>query len=134
MNEEQDKQYDDLLVEIDSVLDNMGRLEVGSDQHKRATESYEILYKLKLEQDKREIEVKEKSLDIELKKLELGIENQKANNDRNSNRIRLGVEIAAIFVPIFAYNSWYNQGLKFEKEGTITSSFFRNLLGKARFK
>lgn len=40
-----------------------------------------------------------------------------------------GVSIAA---PLICYGVWFNKGLKFEIDGTISSSFVRNLVNKSK--
>lgn len=46
------------------------------------------------------------------------------------NGLKTGVELAAVVVPVVFYGLWMQQGFEFEKEGSITTTTFRGLIGK----
>lgn len=68
------------------------------------------------------------------KEKELMLEERKQNETLKDSKIwnvaKTGVEIAGIVVPIVFYSVWMNRGLKFEEEGSFTSTTFKGLMGK----
>lgn len=102
--------------EIESKLEELNELEIGSDEYSTAVDDLETLYKLSLE-------------------------NEKMNNDKNckdkqfinqniTDFIKIGVEVAGIILPLVFYNKWMEEGLKFEETGAFTSSTFKGLIQK----
>ncbi len=51
---------------------------------------------------------------------------------RKDRYFRLGVEAAAIILPLIFYGIWLRKGFKFEETGTFTSTTFRNLFNRFR--
>lgn len=49
---------------------------------------------------------------------------------RVEKALELGVQLTSAVLPIVLYNKWMKCGFEFEKEGTFTSTTFKNLIGK----
>ena len=107
-----------LEEEIRRNLTDLSSFAIGSEERTAAIEDLEKLYKLRLE---------EKNLDAEQ-------EEKKACDAAAvlDRRIRLGVDIGAIVLPLLFYGRWMRKGFEFEKTGTFTSVTFRNLFNKFR--
>ena len=111
------KQNLELLNEVINLqLDNLKKIEPGSDDHMKATDSLAKLYKLKIEQETALLE-NDSKIDIYKKE------------NRNS-LLKMGIEVAGIVLPLAFYASWMTKGFKFEETGTFTSSTFRGLFQK----
>ncbi len=101
----------DLLEEtIKTEILKLSTLE-GSEEKSTAIEDLAKLYRLRIEETKNEKEFDEKVKD---------------------RYFRLGVEAAAIILPLIFYGIWMRRGFKFEETGTFTSTTFRGLFN--RFK
>ena len=85
--------------------------------------------------------------DIQIKELEalyrLRIDEKRVNAENAANeaahkaeatdrRFKLGVDIAAILIPVLSYSVWLTKGFEFEKSGSFTSMTFKNLFNKLR--
>lgn len=94
--------------------------EPGTEEHQRLVESYERLVKLRhsIEKDDSELEIEREKLD------NLKIDTKK---DR---RVKIGLGLIQVALPIGVYSWLCNRGFKFEETGAVTSGFFRTLLGK----
>lgn len=54
---------------------------------------------------------------------------EKEAKERKFDRwLHFGLDTAGIVVPLIFYGVWMNRGLKFEKDGTFTSTTFKNLI------
>ena len=107
-----------LEEEIRRSLTDLKSYVIGTDERAAAIDELEKLYKLRLE---------EKTIDAE--RDEAKTRDAKENLDR---KIRLGVDIGAIVLPLLFYGRWMAKGFKFEETGTFTSVTFRNLFNKFR--
>ena len=116
---EVDEEIKNLLgEEIKSGIRNLSSLPAGSKEKSSAIEDLVKLYKLRMEEKRNELEER----DIQMKK-------EQQIKDRY---FKLGVEAAAIILPLIFYGIWMHRGFKFEESGTYTSTTFRNLFN--RFK
>ena len=133
MNEE----IKDLLgEEIKSQIKDLSNLETGSEKKSSAIKDLAQLYKLRIEQEKNEMELEERRIkredenichtqDEDFRKSQL----KEQNIDRY---LKLGVAILDIGLPLLFYGAWMKKGFKFEETGTFTSSTFRNLFSRFR--
>lgn len=113
-------EINDLDSAIALLRAQIDEAEPGTEEHGRLVESYERLVKLKHSIDKDEVE-----LEIEREKLD----NSKSDN-RKDRRIKVGLGIIQVALPIGVYTWLCNRGFKFEETGAVTSGFFRGLIGK----
>lgn len=66
---------------------------------------------------------------ISLHKLRIDDEHE---NDRLTDKLKLGLEAAGIVLPLIFYAYWMKKGFEFEKDGTFTSTTFRGLFNRFR--
>lgn len=67
------------------------------------------------------------------------IENERIRSEQNKEenidrKIKLGLAVAELILPLSLYAVWLKRGFEFEKEGTYTSTTFKNLFGGLRPK
>lgn len=91
-----------LDAEILRELKILETYEPDQDGYEEAVDGVAKLYKAKTEEDK----------------------------DKKDRRTRGVLTILEIGVPIVFYGFWMKKGFEFEKDGAITSTTFRNLIGK----
>ena len=114
-----------LEEEIKVEIRDLSALETGSKEKADAITNLAALYKLKIDDDKVQLEVEEKLNNDQLK-----LEDRA---ERNKDRyIRLGLEAAGIVLPLMFYAIWMKKGFKFEENGTYTSTTFRGLFNRFR--
>lgn len=97
-------------------LSKLDALTPGSEEHKRATEALSQLYKLKIEE--------------ESKTVELGVKIKQYGKENKQSIIKMGIDVAGIVLPLAFYATWMNKGFKFEETGSFTSTTFRGLFQK----
>lgn len=105
---------ENLEKEISNLLEFLSTTEPGTELYQNVTEQLNTLYRLKIEEEvnkKKLVEKKDKIID---------------------RSITITLELLGIILPICFYNKWMKMGLEFEKEGTFTSTTFRNLFSKFR--
>ena len=109
--------------EIVMLLNDMANMEAGSDEKRRAVENLDRLYKLKIEEQRAQSEDDDKYVTRVLKETE-------QKNQTILQWVKIGVEatIGLGGLVIGAIN--YHKGLKFEENGTVTSTFFKSIIGK----
>ena len=123
-----------VIDEIKSEIENLKNLQAGSDEKSKAIESINSLYKTVVEDSKSE-------LDYQIRNRQLNLDTDKVDNEwtvsTNDMKERVkdrywkaALEAAGIGVPALIYVICYCKGLEFEKTGTVTSSFFKSLVGK----
>lgn len=107
-----------LEEEIRRNLTDLKSCVVGTHERAQAIEELEKLYKLRLE---------EQTLDTNRN-------DEKSRKDAEAldRKIRLGVDIASLVLPLLFYGRWMAKGFEFEKTGSFTSVTFRNLINKFR--
>lgn len=109
-----------LEAKMESLLEQSENMTPGTEEHTKVMVDIDKMTRLILEQEKIESEA-------ELKALQ--------RKDENTNRaVKWGLELVAILAPIGAYLSGLNRALDFEKTGTFSNSFWRNLIGQMKLK
>ena len=120
----------DTIVKLQKLDNEKEKSRLDYDKHYYDNE----LNKQKLDVEK-ELKKKENELkasELEIKKLECDIKREQIEHDKKSGYIRTGVEIFGIVLPAVLYTRLFREGLRFEQSGTVTSSMFRNLIGKLK--
>lgn len=107
-----------LEEEIRTEIENLSSMSAGSEEHTKAVDNLNKLYRLKLDEDRTSMEYLDKTHQTE--------ENVK---DRY---VRIGIAAAELVLPLMFYAVWMRRGFKFEENGTYTSTTFRGLFN--RFK
>lgn len=103
-----------LEEELKDQLTDISMLYTGTPEKAEAIKSFAVLY------DKRQDTIKQKA----------EVEEAKAKKkDRVIDHVISGV---GTVLPVLATGVMYMVGMNFEKTGTLTSTFFRNLVGKMK--
>lgn len=119
--------------ELKRRFEDLENLKTGSDEQSKATDNIVKLYRLRMDENEKNVskEADEDKLLLEKSKLEL--EAEKAKDDKLI-RILTTVTSVGISIAGFAVGShWYGKGFKFEETGTICSSTFKGLMKDFRF-
>jgi hypothetical protein len=117
MSKEIKKMLDEEIV---NIIADLNDIDEGSEDYSNVVNNLAKLHKLRIDEIKAELELKEKEKDLELKK-------KQAGEQKLDRYFKLGVGVAEIVLPLIFYGVWMNKGFEFEKEGTFTSSTFRGL-------
>ena len=112
-----------LTEKIYELLDLLSTLEVGSDEHTKAVNDIEKLYKLALDDDKfvqdvREYEEKKES------------ESKNVKNQSIMNYSKIGIDLFMFLLSIGVSARFLSEGFKFEETGAFRSTTFRMILPK----
>ena len=86
------------------------------------------------EQQKAELALKERQIngeDVDRERDE-AFKRRQFTDEIIDRYVKLGVAVAELVLPLAFYGAWMRMGFEFEKEGTFTSSTFKNLFN--RFK
>lgn len=119
--------------EIEVRLEELGNLELGTGEYSRAANDVLKLYRTRMEEVKNNaeywdrIEARDKQAAALLEAKE-----SEAKEQRTDRWIRYGLEVLGMSLPLIVYTGLFKTGLRFEKDGVVGSTFFRNLIGKAK--
>lgn len=149
-----DELKDLLSEEIKTQIQDLSKLDPGSEEKSKAINNLSTLYKLKIDETKMELDFDEKQArrkmdnenrlkDDAIKEQQLKDENSVRERDElirkeqsaeqvKDRYIKLGIAAAEIILPLIFYSKWMKKGFKFEETGTFTSTTFRGLFN--RFK
>ena len=108
----------DEVIELE--LENLSRLDPKSDEYVSHLEALIKLYNLKMSEEKHMTELAEKTEDRRV---------QKEENSKD-RKIKIGITISELLVPLIFYGRWMKKGFDFEKDGTFTSTTFRGLFSR----
>lgn len=126
-----EEQIQKLIVEIENLTP-------GSDEHVKACDALSKLCKILMEETHNEAEfdeiVNKEDLDMKRFKLEQERMKREASEGKRDRMIQHGINIGGILIPTAAYIGLVLIGLKFEETGTITSTWFRNVIGQGKIK
>lgn len=129
---------DVLTGEVIDQIEGLDDIEPGSEEHSRAvTDISKLLQQLnegeKLEND---IAFNADNIDYQLNKLD--DDRKSADKERKFNLIgtiaKGALEGLVAITTLIVYDKWMKDGFEFEKEGTYTSTTFRNFFSKVRPK
>ena len=111
-----------LEKELTRGIEDMGKLEVGTDTYSRAADDISKLYRVRADEVQKSIEYWDR---IEVR--------EKQDKEQKLDRyIGYGLQGVSILAPLVVYVSLFKDGLRFEKDGVVGSQFFRNLMGKMK--
>jgi len=142
-----DKNYKLLNEVIESGLDGLSLFESGTKEHSDAVADIATLYKLKIEEEKiqldNDLKVNQLKEQIANKIVELNdvqhvyeqdcvFREKQLSEQKKERYLRVSLEVASIIIPLMFYRQWMKEGFKFEETGTYTSATFRGLIGKFR--
>ena len=116
-----------LHEEIQAELEELKKIEVGSDEYKVAVDGVTKLMDRAIEIDKLNAEVQEK---IESREVETDLKLKQMEEDKKDRRTLNGIAIAGIVIPSGVAIWGTLKTLKFEEIGTITTSAGREHVRK----
>ena len=116
-----------LNEEIQDELQNLGQMELGSDQYQKTVEGISKLMDRSIEMKKFDAEMTNKET-CQANDLELRVQQLEA--EKKDNKIRNGITIAGIVIPT-AVTIWGTlKSFKFEESGTVTTIMGRGFINK----
>ena len=116
-----------LRDEIQSEIEELGKIELGSEQYKTTVEAVTKLMDRVIEMEKIDIEHQER---IETRDEENQFKMEQMKEDRKDRIIKNILSAAGIIIPV-GVTIWGTKiSLKFEEEGTITTTAGRNFINK----
>lgn len=119
---------EDLLKrEICEDLEGMLELDLGSDEHKASVDAVTKLIDREVELRKLEIEHQER---LESRKAEEELKLKQMKEGRVDRIIGYVINVAGIVIPVIVTVWGTKVSLKFEEEGTITTSAGRNFFSR----
>lgn len=119
-----DKSKELLTRQLEVEIEKLATMEDGSEEKQKTIDGISQMYRLKLEEDKRELELASKDVEFEIQEKHKLI-------DTVLDGVKVAVSVVGgVVVPII----FMRKGFKFEETGTYTSQTFKNLFGKFRLK
>ena len=116
-----------LHEEIQDGFDALSRMERGTEIHKTTVDEVAKLFDKAIEIEKIEIEAKEKA---KAREIEASLKRAQMEEDRKDRRVKNGIALGGIVLPL-AVTIWGTfKTLKFEEEGTVTTIMGRGFINK----
>ena len=135
-----DKSIKELLEEeLVADIEALENLSPDTEEYKKTVDNIAKLHELLVAEY--EHELKDESQRRELiradDELELKHETEddrqaQCKKDRRIQYIRIGLEASGIILPLVCYGVWLRRGFAFEKDGIVTSSFFKNMISRIK--
>lgn len=116
-----------LVEEVQDELDNLGALELGSEEYKTTVDGLTKLIDRVIDIEKLESDSKEKVIVMEN---ENDFKLKQMDEERKDRLIRNGIAVAGIVIPSLITIWGTVKSLKFEEEGTITTIVGRGFINK----
>ena len=116
-----------LEVEIEDQFDKLSEMEKGSDEYKATVDSTIKLTDRMIELEKLEDERLDKE---QSRKFDSELKLSEVKEDRKDRIIKNCISVAGIVLPIIVTVWGTKTSLKFEEEGTITTSIGRGFINK----
>ena len=116
-----------LHEEIQDGFDALSKMERGTEIHKTTVDEVAKLFDKAIEIEKIEIEAKEKA---KAREIEASLKRAQMEEDRKDRKIKNGIAVGGIVLPL-AVTIWGTfKTLKFEEEGTVTTMMGRGFINK----
>lgn len=116
-----------LHEEIQDGFDALSKMERGTEIHKTTVDEVAKLFDKAIEIEKIEIEAKDKAKSREI---EASLKRAQMEEDRKDRRVKNGIAVGGIVLPL-AVTIWGTfKTLKFEEEGTVTTIMGRGFINK----
>ena len=116
-----------LKVAIEDELNGLAGLEQGSEQHKAAVDSVTKLMDRAIEFDKVEVALQEQK---NIREFENDLKLKQAKDEKLDRIVKNCISVAGIVLPICLTVWGTKTSLKFEEEGTITTTIGRGFINK----
>lgn len=121
-------EFENLLTEeIQAEIETLKEIELGSESYKVAVDGITKLIDRSIDIEKYSAERKEKA---EEKELEAYWKERESAEEKKDRRIKDGIAIAGIVLPIIVTIWGTKASFKFEEEGTITTIMGRGFINK----
>ena len=121
-------EFENLLTEeIQAEIETLKGMELGSEPYKVAVDGITKLIDRSIDIEKYSAESKEKA---EEKELEVYWKERESAEEKKDRRIKDGIAIAGIVLPIIVTIWGTKASFKFEEEGTITTIMGRGFINK----
>lgn len=121
-------EFENLLTEeIQAEIETLKGMELGSEPYKVAVDGITKLIDRSIDIEKYSAERKEKA---EEKELEAYWKERESEEEKKDRRIKDGIAIAGIVLPIIVTIWGTKASFKFEEEGTITTIMGRGFINK----
>ena len=121
-------EFENLLTEeIQAEIETLKGMELGSEPYKVAVDGITKLIDRSIDIEKYSAERKEKA---EEKELEVYWKEHESAEEKKDRRIKDGIAIAGIVLPIIVTIWGTKASFKFEEEGTITTIMGRGFINK----
>ena len=116
-----------LHEEIQDGFDALSRMERGTETHKTTVDEIAKLFDKAIEIEKIEVEAKERA---KAREIEESLKRAQMEEDRKDRKLKNGIAIGGIVLPL-AVTIWGTfKTLKFEEEGTVTTIMGRGFINK----
>jgi hypothetical protein len=111
-------------------------LSSGSKEKSQAISDLCQLYRLRIEENKNDddydVNANKRDADADVREREEAFRQSQLVEQVKDRYFRLGMDAAAIILPLVLYAVWMKKGFKFEETGTFTSTTFRGLFNRFR--
>lgn len=128
-----------LEEELVADIEALEKISPETDEYKKIVENIERLhkilmagYELELKEDSQRRELIRADDELELKHETEDDRQAQCKKDRRIQYIRIGLEAGGIILPLVCYGVWLKRGFAFEKDGIVTSSFFKNMINRMK--
>ena len=116
-----------LHEEIQDGFDALSRMERGTETHKTTVDEVAKLFDKAIEIEKLEMEVKERE---KAREIEASLKRAQMEEDRKDRRVKNGIAIGGIVLPL-AVTIWGTfKTFRFEETGTVTTMMGRGFINK----
>ena len=116
-----------LEVEIEEEFDKLSKLEFGSSEHKATVDSVTKLMDRAIELEKLEDAAREREI---TRKFDNDLKTKQAKDEKTDRIVKNIISAAAIVLPIGLTIWGTKTSLKFEEEGTVTTTIGRGFINK----
>lgn len=116
-----------LHEEIQDGFDALSRMERGTEIHKTTVDEVAKLFDKAIEIEKIEIEAKDKA---KAREIEASLKRAQMEEDRKDRRVKNGIALGGIVLPLTVTIWGTFKTLKFEEEGTVTTMMGRGFINK----
>lgn len=116
--------------EIENLLEELTKVDPSSKDYEDITSRLETLTSIIHKGDELEISEFKIRVERENKNDENLTRLKELKQEQLWNGVKTGVEIIGVVAPLVFYGLWMKRGLKFEEEGTFTSTTFKGLVSK----
>ena len=116
-----------LHAEIQDGFDALSRMERGTETHKTTVDEVAKLFDKAIEIEKLEMEAKERE---KAREIEASLKRAQMEEDRKDRRVKNGIAIGGIVLPL-AVTIWGTfKTFRFEETGTVTTMMGRGFINK----